>query len=131
MAHALGLEYCRGIYKGFYCRDQDHQVGSATPGRVHMADIHVTWPGTHRFLKLAAIAMDSSINEDVPWRRLYRANMGARQLGRALHITIPRRYLTYDRAFVRASAAGLGSDTPLRKQAHDWSRRRFRERMTS
>ena len=114
---ALGLDLCRDP-----CRF-DHQVGAAEPGRIHYAGRRGSWPDTHRVLKLCALATDPSINEDIPWRRVYRLNIAARAAGRVAGVRVPARVLAFDRAFVKAGVASLANDVPLRKEAYDWARR--------
>lgn len=123
MAAALGLEYCFGMERwGGYCH-LDHRIGASTPGKVHLADTNPNWAGIFTFLKLAAAAKEPSINDDAPWVRVYRQNMLARSLGHQINIRVPSRILRRDRAFVKASVAGLPNSTPLRKEAYDWARR--------
>lgn len=119
IASALGLSLCVG---GNSCR-LDHQVGAAELGLIHYAGRRRSWPDTHRVLKLCALAIDPSINEDVPWRRVYRLNIAARTHGRNAGVRVPARTLAFDRAFVKAGVAGIGNDVPLRKEAYDWARR--------
>ena len=125
IAEMVGAEYCRGIRDGFYCTEQaDHQVGAVSPdGIIHWADRRMSWPGLVHFLKLVAISRDPSIASDVPWRRVYRINMGLKQAARDAHTHIPARFIRPDRLFVRASVASLGNDVPMRREAYEWSRR--------
>lgn len=124
MARALGVEFCFGMERsGSYCHAGDHRLGFATPGRVHLFDQPPRWGDLHRFLKLVANALDPTIDEAEPWARVYRQNLSARALGHRIHIRVPARYLRFDRAFVKASVAGLPNETPLRKEAYDWARR--------
>lgn len=125
MAADLGLTYCRGITAtGHYCREQHDLNGSVTPGTVHFADRAVGKVNVLAFLKLAAIALDPSINEEtVMWRRVYRRALGVRAAAQKTRVRIPARFMAMDRAQVRAGTAGLSNEVPMRKQAFDWARR--------
>ena len=125
MAESLGLEFCRGIEKaGFYCTLDHGRWGASEPGRVHMADVRVTKAGLARFLGLAAIALQPELNDEPPWRRVYRRNVASRELAKRLHVRMPgREFYDFDRSFVLASVASLPNSEPLRKQAFDWARR--------
>lgn len=126
LAEMLGVEHCRGLRKdGTYCHDSGyHLAGDVTPdGTIHWTDRVMAWSGLVRFLKLVAISRDPSLQAMAPWLRVYSLNMALKGIQREAHTRIPARYLRADRAFVRASVAGLPPDTPMRKQAFDWSRR--------
>ena len=118
MARDLGLELCAD------CPLDHARWGASEPGRIHMADVRVTKAGLARFLGHAAIALDPSINDEVPWRRVYRRNIAARDLARRLHVRMPgREHYDFDRSFVRASVASIPNSEPLRQAAFDWARR--------
>lgn len=124
MAKALDILRCRGITSsGHYCMGFDHSTGEAERGRIHWADRRSSWPGVVRFLKLAAVARDPSLNEDQPWRRVYRIDMALVDMSKEVHVRVPARYLVMDRAFVRASVATIPNSEPLRRRAFHWSRR--------
>lgn len=125
LATELGLHFCGGVRRdGYYCPLDHRRHGTAEPGGIHMADVRPTKAGTARFLKLAATALDPTLDQDVPWRRVYRRHLAARELARRLGIPMPgREHWDFDRAFVRASTAGLTNDEPLRREAHLWARR--------
>jgi hypothetical protein len=125
MADELGLEFCGGVRKtGHYCTLDHSRWGASEPGRVHMADVRVTKAGLARFLGLAAIALDPSLNDEVPWRRVYLRTVRSRYLAQQLHVRVPgREHYDFDRSFVLASVASLPNSEPLRKQAFDWARR--------
>jgi len=120
----LGVPYCWGISRGFYCPQNHRQQGTVTPdGIVHLHDHVVTKTNLVTLLKLVTRAQDPTLNDDVPWRRVYRTSVGVRALAYRLRTRIPREAWAADRSFVRASCAGLSNDVPLRKQAYDWARR--------
>lgn len=128
MAEALGVTRCRGIESTRRYCPQDHGgPGTVTnDGVVHFS--HRPYGPTRRadtlaFLKLVARSQEPNLDEDVPWRRIYRLNMKVRFLARFLRIPDPARPARQDRAFVRASVASLPNSEPLRKQAYDWARR--------
>ena len=125
MTAELGLSFCAGITRGGrYCPLEHQRWGEAEPGIVHMSDVRVTKAGLARFLGLAAIALDPSINDEVPWRRVYRRNVASRDLARRLHVRMPgREHYDFDRSFVLASVAAIPNSERLRKQAFDWARR--------
>jgi hypothetical protein len=125
MAAALDLEFCRGIDKvGIYCPLDHGRWGAAEPGRVHMADVRVTKAGLARFLGHAAVALQPELNDEPPWRRVYRRQIAARELAAKLHVRMPgREFYSFDRSFVLASVASIPNSEPLRKQAFDWARR--------
>jgi hypothetical protein len=126
MARDLGLTYCHGITAtGHYCPESHDLNGSVTEGSIHFSDRPVGKVNNAAFLKLAAVALDPSINEEsVPWRRVYRRALGMRTAGKVAHVRIPARHMAMDRAVVRAGVAGLTTASdPLRKRAFDWARR--------
>ena len=125
LAGELGLECCSGVRRtGFYCRGFDHRAGSAEAGCIHLVDIRVTKPGLARFLKLAAIAQDPDLNEEVPWRRVYLLYVRSRQLAGRLRVRMPpKEVYAHDRAFVRAGTAGMPNNVALRREAFNWARR--------
>jgi hypothetical protein len=89
-----------------------------------MADVRVTRGGLARFLGLAATALDPTINDEPPWRRVYRRNVASRDVAHRLHVRMPgREHYDFDRSFVLASIASIPNSEPLRKQAFDWARR--------
>jgi hypothetical protein len=120
MARHLGLFLCRDPACGL-----DHSIGSATLGVVHFNDIRFSWPGAKRFTALCAIALDPDIDNDVQplWARVYRINRAASEVGKRIHIRVPRRFTKFDRYVVLAGVAGLSNEVPMRKQAYDWARR--------
>ena len=123
LVRELDLDYCRGIDRnGFYC-DLDHVTGSYTPGTVHLADTPTTWPGIHRALKLAALAVTPAIDEQTPWRRVYLLNIAARIMGKSAHVRVPARHLRFDRRFVLAGVAGIPNSEPMRRDAFNWARK--------
>ena len=125
MADELGLQFCGGVGRtGHYC-DLDHgRWGASEAGRVHMADVRVTKAGLARFLGHAAVALDQSLNDEVPWRRVYKRQLAAREIAKRLHVRMPgREYYDFDRSFVLAGLATVPNSEPDRKQAFDWARR--------
>jgi hypothetical protein len=124
MAAALGVPFCGGILRtGRYCHLEHRHQGAVADGTVHLSARPITRADTTNFLKLAARALDPSLDEDeYLWRRVYRRARAANALGRTLHFT-PGRAWRNEKAFVLASVAGLSNDIPLRKQAFDWARR--------
>jgi len=91
---------------------------------LHFPDRPVTKADTLTFLKVAAVELEPSINDEpVAWRRTYRLCRLARESGEKLDIRLPRSYWSADRASVLAGVAGLPNSVPLRKQAFDWARR--------
>lgn len=127
MAETLAATRCHGDGSPFgerYC-PQDHTgPGTVTHDGVAHFCIHpVTQANTLAFLKLVARSQEPSIDEDLPWRRIYRLNTKVRFLANFLHIPDPALPAHQDRAFVRASVAGLPNTVPMRKQAYDWARR--------
>ncbi len=125
MAQALGLAYCGGILPtGHYCHAGEHALnGSVADDTIHFTDRQVTKSNTLAFLKLAALAMDPEINDDVPWRRVYRIDKGVLNLCRFLGIGLPAHLWRGDKRFVLSSIGGLTNEVPMRKQAFDWARR--------
>jgi hypothetical protein len=120
----LGVPYCWGISRGFYCPRDHRQQGTITPdGTIHLHDHVVTKTNLVTVLRMIAIAQDPTLNGDVPWRRVYRIDVAIRALAIRLRTRIPRETFANDRSFVRASCAGLSNDVPMRKQAFDWARR--------
>jgi hypothetical protein len=90
----------------------------------HFPERPVTKADTLTFLKVAAIELDPTINDEpVAWRRTYRLCRLARESGERIDIRLPARLWSADRAFVLAGVAGLPNSVPLRKQAFDWARR--------
>jgi hypothetical protein len=90
----------------------------------HFTTRPITRTDTLAFLKVAAVELDPSIDDEiVPWRRTYRICRLARESGEKLGIRLPASYWSVDRAFVLAGVAGLPNEVPLRKQAFDWARR--------
>jgi len=90
----------------------------------HFPDRPVTKADTFAFLKVAAVELDPSINDElVPWRRTYRLCRLARESGEKLGIRLPASYWRIDRASVLAGVAGLPNSVPMRRQAFDWARR--------
>jgi hypothetical protein len=125
MAREIGLEVCSGVSRsGLYCRTFDHRHGASEQGRIHLVDTRVTKPGLARFLKLAALAQDPTINEAPPWVRTYLLHLASQRVARQLHVRMPpREVYDMDRAFVRASVAGMPNSVALRRRAFDWARR--------
>lgn len=124
MAAALGVTLCRGrLATGHYCGQEHKGPGSVTDNTVHFRRERVSSVSTYAFLRLVARAKDPSIDQDVPWRRVYRLNMAARQHARIAGVRIPVRTTMADRAFVLASVATVSNDVPMRRQAYDWARR--------
>lgn len=129
MLRELGLTPCHGILPtGHYCGISSamHITGTTTGRIVHCTDDEVdSWPDIKAFTRFAARALDPSLNDMAQpfWRRLYRENMAAREVGHRLHIRVPRRYLVMERLTVLAGVSGLPNNIPLRKQAYDWARR--------
>lgn len=122
LAREAGIDYCRGITPtGHMCHREHHLNGEAVDGTIHLEDRRANRVNSHAFLRLAAIALDPTLKEDVPWRRVYRLDQSMRQIARA--IDVPYKSSQMDRAFVLAGVAGLSNDVPLRKQAFDWARR--------
>lgn len=126
MAQRLGVGYCRGMLPtGHYCRAGDHRLnGFVRDGTVHLAEPdRVDRRDALVFLRLAAQALDPTMNDDVPWRRTYRLYRGVRDAAARFHMVYPPRHWTADKAFVLAGVAGLSNSVPMRKQAYDWARR--------
>jgi hypothetical protein len=126
MAERLGVGYCRGILPtGHYCRAGEHGLNGFTlDGVVHLAEPpRVDRWDAFVFLRLAAQALDPTINADIPWRRVYRLYRGVQAAAGQFHMSYPPRYWRADKAFVLAGVAGLSNDVPLRKQAFNWARR--------
>lgn len=124
----IGLEHCHGIRRGFYCHEGDHEAGFATPGIVHLTDRRWSWSGTHRVLKLAALAVQPGLAGIEPrWRRVWAINIAARDLGRRARVRVPARCVEYDRAVVLAGVARVPNTVPDRKRAFDWARRGHKE----
>lgn len=124
MAEQLGLTYCRGITPiGHYCQLGDHKVGFVVGDTIHYADRSRTKSNTFTFLKLAALAAEPSINDDVPWRRVFRRGRLAREFGAQLGIRVSGYMWNADKAFVLAGVAGQPNTEPMRKLAFDWARR--------
>lgn len=120
----VGLEHCRGIRKGFYCHEGNHEDGFATEGVVHLSDRRWSWVQAHRVLKLAAVATDPSLDTVTPlWKRRWLVNLKARELGLTAHVKVPARYIAYDREYVLAGVRGVSNDIEDRKRAFDWARR--------
>ena len=83
-----------------------------------------TWPATKVFLKLCARALDPDLDDVEPfWLYVYRLNLATRDIGKRLHLRVPRQYQKLDRFAVLAGVAGVSNDVPYRKQAFDWARR--------
>jgi hypothetical protein len=127
MAQALDVEHCRGITpSGHYCPipSGDHMQGVVTKdGVVHWLERRVEFSGIVRFLRLVAQSRHPDINDEIPWRRVYRLCKTATEMSPTIHTRIPARYFRKDRAFVKASVASLTNDVPMRKEAFDWARR--------
>ena len=125
MAVELGVAHCRGITPtGHYCGEGDHKVGFARPGIVHLNEPErIDRRDTLAFLKLAVVALDPSIDDDVPWRRVYRRYAATAEAASRFHLRFPVRHWRADKAFVLASVAALSNEVPLRKPAFDWARR--------
>ena len=125
MAHRLGVTYCAGITStGHYCDVYwHHQEGSTRGDVVHFSERQPSKYHTLAFLRLVAKVRDPSLDDDVPWRRIYRMDKLVRQAAAELGIRLPRRLFTTDRAFVLAGVAGISNDVSMRKQAYDWARR--------
>lgn len=132
LAQELGLALCRGILPtGHYCgySRYDHLTGRVTRQDdqpvIHLADGPLRQSDKKRFLVLAAIALDPSLEDpDQPtWRRVYRRDRAAIDIGRRLRIRIPPRALALDKSVVLAGVAGLRNDVPDRQRAFDWARR--------
>lgn len=126
MAETLGISYCRGVQPGGqYCQAGDHrQQGFATPGEVHLREpVKVDRRDALTFLKLAAVALDPTINDDIPWRRVFRRYRAVQDAAARFHMRFHRRNWDTDKAFVLAGTAGLSNEVPMRKQAFDWARR--------
>lgn len=128
MIRELGLVPCHGILpSGHYCsfNPSDHYMGRTAAGIVHFTDDEATdMVRVQGFLKLCATAFDPTlIDTGQPlWRRIYRHNVAARDIGRRLHRRIPKRHTKFDRSIVKAGVAGVPNSVPLRRQAYDWAR---------
>lgn len=134
MAASLDILWCPGTVGSYPCPMEHRLNGLVTnprgpgdelgPGTIHWTNRPATKADTLAFLKLCAMALDPTINEEsVPWRRVYRLDKLARDTGRRLHIKLPARLWSSDKAFVLAGVAGLTNEVPGRKQAFDWARR--------
>lgn len=126
MAEHLGVEYCGGLRPtGHYCHAGNHKLnGFVTPGTVHLAEpALVDRRDAFLFLRLAAQALDPSINDDIPWRRTFRLYRAIRDAAARFHIRFQPRYWSFDKAFVLAGVAGLTNEVPMRRQAYNWARR--------
>lgn len=131
MATELGLDWCRGILPtGHYCQGGDHKMGFVTEHTVHFADRRQSKPEVLAFLKLAAVATEPDIDDDVPWRRVFRRGRLVREFSAQLRMRVPGRLWSTDKAFVLASVAGLSNEVPMRKLAFDWARRPRRSTTT-
>lgn len=90
----------------------------------HFTERPVAKADTLAFLKVAAVELDPTINDEpVAWRRTYRLCRLARESGEKLAIRLPASYWSADKASVLAGVAGLPNNVPMRKQAFDWARR--------
>lgn len=124
LAKEAGLDYCWGMLKtGGRCPREHRLNGEVTlDGVIHLADKPANRTNTHAFLRLAAISIDPTVqDETAPWRRVYRLDVLMRGIAR--HLKVPYKSSSMDRAFVLAGVAGLSDDVWLRKQAFDWARR--------
>lgn len=128
LTRELGLTPCHGtLPTSHYCgltRDE-HVRGRVTGRIVHFPNDAPNWARTKVFLSLCAAALDPTLNDpsEPHWRKVYRLNIASREVGRRLHIRVPRRFLRFDGLVVLAGVTGLPDDIPLRKQAFDWARR--------
>ena len=124
IATELGVPYCGGINKGFRCHEQHDLNGSLANGTIHLTDRNGYRDSTTAsLLSMAARIRDPSLDDDLPWRRVYRVSIAARVLAAEIHVRLPRGIWDFNRAFVKAGVAGLSNDVPLRKQAFNWARR--------
>jgi hypothetical protein len=126
MAEVLGVSHCGGITaQGSYCRLGDHHLaGFTTEGTVHLHEpTRVDRRDALAFFKLAAGVLDPTLNDDVPWRRVYRRYVAVQNAAARFHMRYEPRHWKADKAFVLAGTAGLSNEVPLRKQAYDWARR--------
>lgn len=126
MAGRLDVPWCGGLMpSGFYCRADHRDVGSISDGIVHLAEpTLVDRRDALAFLRLAVQVLDPTINDDIPWRRVYRLYRGVWHAADVFHLRFAgRRYWGADKAFVLAGVAGLSNDVPMRRQAFDWARR--------
>jgi len=126
MAERLGVKYCRGMLPtGHYCHAGEHRLN----GFVTTSTVHLTEPSSIDrrdalvFLRLAAQVLEPSINDDIPWRRVYRLYRAIQAAASLFHMRYPPRYWSADKAFVLAGVAGLSNEVPMRKQAYNWARR--------